>query len=184
MGKDAAYAAFERDIPAHLREDVMMAMAEATGGWGKPENVYILDHDRIDAINCRAHGIVTVDGEEYTFQMEDGNHNGTVLLAWNEDKAFEHHQPTRWALQPQRHLIDRAITENNGPFLLLKWDAVLKNKPDVAAIPGKYSYDRYVQPGCKVEGHWKAEAAKHHFEIVTEETAQETRQLLEKASNK
>jgi len=116
--------------------------------------------------------------------MEDGNWNGTVLLAWNEDKAFEHHQPTRWALQPQRHLIDAAIMANNGPFLLLKWDAVLKDKPTVAAIPGKYSYDRYVQPGGKVEGHWRAEAAKHHFDIVTEETAQETRRHLEKASTR
>ncbi len=184
MSQDAVYAAFERDIPTHLQEDAMTAMSEATGGWGKPSNVHILDHDRIDAINCRAHGIITIEGEGYIFQMEDGNHNGTVLLAWNEGREFEQHQPTRWVLQPQRHLIDQAIVANNGPFLLLKWDAVLKNKPDLASIPGKYSYDRYVQPGGKVEGHWKAKAAEHLFDLVTEETAQETRRLLKKASSK
>lgn len=185
MGKTTAdpYADFERDVPEHLREDAMQAMSEATGGYGEPTNVHILEHDRMDAINCRAHGIITIEGEEYTFQMEDGNRNGTVLLAWESDQPFERHEPTRWALQPTRDLIDKAIMSDSGPFLLLKWDAILKNLPNVAAIPGKYSYDRYVQPGGLVEGHWRKAAAKHHFEIVTEETAQETRARLKGSSN-
>jgi hypothetical protein len=176
-----AYANFERDIPEHLREDAMTAMAEATGKWGKPSNVTILDHDRIDAINCRAHGIIEIEGEEYTFQMEDGNWNGTVLLAWNEDKEFKHHAPTVWALQPQRHLIDKAVMSNGGPFLLMKWDAILKNNAELAAIPGKYSYDRYVQPGSKTEGYWKAKAAAHLFDLVTDDIAKETRRQLGEA---
>ena len=120
MSQDAVYAAFERDIPTHLQEDAMTAMSEATSGWGSRRMCISFDHDRIDAINCRAHGIITIEGEEYTFQMEDGNRNGTVLLAWNDGREFEQHQPTRWALQPQRHLIDQAIMANNGPFLLLE----------------------------------------------------------------
>lgn len=181
MAKNA-YESFERDIPEHLREDAMMAMAEATGEWSKPPNVHILEHDRMNAINCRAHGIIEIEGVEYTFQMEDGNWNGTVLLAWESDKPFERHQPTRWALQPKRNLIDKAILANNGPFLILKWDALLKNRPELAAIPGKYSYDRYFQPGSKTESYWRDAAAKHQFELVTEETANETRHRLQVSS--
>ncbi len=176
------YEAFARDVPEHLREDAMTAMAEATGGYGKPDNVHLLDHDRIDAINCRAHGIITIEGREFVFQMQDGNWNGTELLSWDEDKPFERHEPTRWALQPKRQLIDEAVIGLKGPFLLLKWDAMLKNLPRVAEIPGKYSYDRFVQPGIVSERHWKAEAAKHHFDIVTEDTAQETRALLARST--
>lgn len=175
------YAAFERDIPERLREAAMCAMAEATGGWAEPSNVYILERDRLDAINCRAHGIITIEGQEYTFQMEDGNRNGTELLAWESDQPFERHEPTRWALQPVGRLIYDALEKGRGPFLLLKWDAILKNRPEVAAIPGKYTYDRYVQPGVAVEKHWTSLAAKHHFEIVTEETAQATRRKLSEA---
>jgi hypothetical protein len=172
------HEAFERDVPEHLREDAMQMMAEATGGWGSHPSVTILEHDRLDAINCRASGIIEIQGNEFTFQMEDGNWNGTVLLAWESDRPFEQHVPIRWALQPSRELVGRALEEGRGPFLILKWDAILKNRPDVAAIPDKYSYDRYVQPGGKVESHWKQAAAKHHFEIVTEDEAKRTRKRL------
>lgn len=173
----AAYKAFERDVPEHLREDAMQMMAEATGGWATHESVTILEHDRIDAINARASGIIKIGDDEFTFQMEDGNRNGTELLAWESDRPFEYHIPTRWALQPTRDLIGKALEEDRGPFLLAKWDAMLR-RPAIADIPGKYSYDRRVQPGGKVETYWKAEAAKHHFDIVTEDEAAATRARL------
>lgn len=177
MSEGKAWEAFERDVPERLREDVLTMLAEATQGV-EHDCIHILVSDRIDAINCRAHGIIEIEGEEYTFQMQDGNWNGTELLAWNEDKPFELHVPTQWALQPTRNLIGEALAEGKGPFLLLKWDAILKNRPEVAEIPGNYSYDRRVQPGGLVEKHWREKAAKHHFEIVTQEEADETRALL------
>lgn len=179
---DDPYEAFNRDIPEHLREEVMTAMAEATSGWGEPSNVHILEHDRIDAINARAEGIVTVEGKEYTFQMENGNWNGTVLLAWQSDKPFEYHEPTRWALQPKRDLIDQAIESGKGPFLIMKWDAILANKSELKDLLRNYSYDRYVQPGSVVENHYREKATKHLFDIVLEETANETRKTLERAT--
>lgn len=175
------YEAFERDIPEALREDALTAMCEATSGY-EVANVHILDRDQIDAINARASGIITIEGEEYSFHLESGNWNGTVLLAWQEDKAFEHRVPTRWALQPTREIIGKHLAEGKGSFLLLKWDAILKNWPKVAEIPGKYAYDRRVQPGHKVETYWKAEAAKHNFVIVSQEEADETRAMLAKAA--
>jgi len=178
---DKAYSAFERDVPAHLREDAILAMAEATGEWGTPPNVTILNHDRIDAINCRAEGIIEIEGNEYTFQMEDGNWNGTVLLAWESDVPFERYQPTLWTLQPMQHVIHDAINAGRGPFLIFKWDAMIK-RPEIARIPGCYAYDRRMQPGSKVEQYWKGEAAKFQLELVSEETAQETRKALMEAN--
>lgn len=176
------YAAFERDVPQHLQEDAMQMMAEATGGYGEHESICILERDQIDAINARAHGIITIEGVEYVFQMEDGNRNGTELLSWNEGKPFERHVPTAWALQPIAELVGDALEAGKGPFLIFKWDAMLKNRPALAAIPGKYAYDRFVQPGGLIEGHYRAEAAAAQFEIVPQEVVDETRAKLARSS--
>lgn len=179
---EQAQQAFEATVPPHLQEDVMQMIAEAAGGWCDHASVTILDRDRHDAINVTAHGIVMVEGVEHRFIVDDGNWNGTVLRDWDGDTVFEHHKPTVYALQPERRLIDQAIMSGKGPFLLMKWGAVLRNLPDLAAIPGKYAYDRHFQPGIKGEDHWRKAAAKHHFVIVDEETAQETRAALSKAT--
>lgn len=176
------YEAFDRDVPECMREDVMTMLAEAAHVDGVHKCVTILERDRLDAINVRVHGIIEIDGEEHSFQLQDGDWGGTELLSWDDGREFEHHVPTRWALQPQRHLINEAMMSGKGSFLLLKWDAILKNRPKVAEIPGKYSYDRYVQPGAFVEKHWRDAAAKHLFDIVTQETADETRRLLSEAA--
>ena len=174
LSPDEAFAA---SVPAHLQDDVMQMMAEAVSGWGDHESVTILDRDRMDAINVRAHGIVTVEGVEYRFILRDGNNDGTVLEDWDSDAVFEHHKPAVYALQPEARLIDEAIMSGKGPFLLMKWDAMLRHA-DIASIPGNYAYDRRVQPGGFIEGHYRKAAAKHHFVIVDEETANETRRLL------
>lgn len=179
---DRAQQAFEASVPAHLQDDVMQMIAEAAGGWCEHAAVKILERDRMDAINVRAHGIVTVEGTEHRFIIRDGNWDGTVLEDWNGDEVFEHHKPTVYALQPEARLIDEAIQSGKGPFLLMKWDAMLSNHRDIADIPRKYAYDRYVQPGIVSERHYREAAAKHHFVLVDEETAQETRKRLSEAT--
>lgn len=178
---ERAQQAFEATVPAHLQEDVMQMIAEAAGGWCNHSSVTILDRDRHDAINVTAHGIVMVEGVEHRFIVDDGNWNGTVLRDWDGDMVFEHHRPTVYALQPEARLIDQAIMSGKGPFLLMKWDAMLRHA-DIASIPGKYAYDRMMQPGGLIEDHYRKAAAKHHFVIVDEETAQETRKTLSAAT--
>lgn len=173
--------AFARDVPTERQEDVLTILSEAAQGIDHPD-VHILERDRIDAINVRAHGILQFGGEEFTFQIQDGNWNGTELLAWNDDRPFELHEPTRWTLEPNGELVEKAITEGRGPFLIFKWDAMLSRAP-VSEIAGKYAYDRRVQPGVVVESHWKAEAARFGFVIVTEDQAAETRARLELATS-
>src|SRR3546814_13865351 len=125
---DDADAAFDRDIPEHLREDVMTMICEAAQGWSEHEAVTILERDRLDAINVRAHGIVTVGDDEFTFIVEDGNRNGTRLEDWNGNKPFEVLERTVWALQPKDDLVSQAIIPGTGPFLILKWDAILRDR--------------------------------------------------------
>lgn len=184
MSKLTPDETFDRDIPEALREEIMTAIAGTAAGWEKDSRVTILDRDQLDAINVRASGIIEVDGKEHWFIVEDGNWNGTVLHAWDHagEQKFEYHRPTQWALQPQRHLIDQAIQNGKGPFLVIKWDAMLKNRKELAEIPGKYAYDRHFQPGGKVEAYWKDAAAKHLFDLVTKEEADETRKRLETAT--
>jgi hypothetical protein len=177
--------AFCRDIPESKQDDVMLMIAEAASGWNDHECITILDRDRMDAINVRASGILDWEGREYWFIVRDGNWDGTVLEGWEESgvQTFEHHEPTRWALQPRRGLVEDAIAAGKGPFLLWKWETMLKNHKEIAEIPGKYSYDRHFQPGGLVEKHWKDAAAKHHFEVVTQDEADETKNRLADATN-
>lgn len=174
--------AFCRDVPEHKRDEIMVMISEAAHDPScHTDCITILEQDRIDAINVRAHGIIEIDGDEYTFHIEDGNRRGTVLEAWNGDKEFEPKPRTMWALQPRHDLISDAIIKGEGPFLLVKWDALLK-RPEVASIPSNYSYDRMVQPGLKIEQHYKAAAEKFGFVLVDDEHAQETRKRLAEAS--
>lgn len=178
-----AYQAFERDVPAQMHDDVMTMLSEAAHDDGAHDAVTILDRDQLNAVNVRVSGIVTIGDVEYTFHLEDGDRNGTRLLAWEDDKPFEYHVPTRWTLAPQQRLIDNAILNDKGPFLIWKWDAMIA-RPEIAAIASKYAYDRHFAPGSKTEKHWRDAAARHHFDIVSEEQAGEIRQRLSLATGK
>lgn len=171
-------------LPIDEQADILTILAEAAQqSYNQPhaEIVTILDRDRIDAINVRAHGIINWRGEEHTFILEDGNWNGTVLHAWDDDKEFQYHVPQQWAIVPARDLVDKAIMGGGAGFLLMKWDAFM-TREDVATIPGKYAYDRRVQPGSKVENYWKEKAASYKMAITTKEDADALRQTLEVAA--
>lgn len=173
-------AAFDADIPAALRDDLMTAICEAAHmGEGQHGCVHILEQDRLDAINARAEGIVTVDGREFWFIVESGNWNGTVLEGWEHagTQDFKPSPRTQWALAPRADLVSDAIVAGRGPFLVAKWDAFLA-RPDVAGIPGKYTYDRMMQPGLKIEQHYREVAAKHGFVLTDQESADEIRARL------
>ncbi len=181
MTKLTADQRFERDIPEDQREDIMTLLAEVAHEICTDDRVTILERDRIDAINVRVHGIVEVNSQEYRFILQDGNWNGTILEDWDGDKEFEPTPRMIWALQPAADLVDRAILDGKGPFLVLKWDAILK-RAEVASIPGKYAYDRMVQPGGKIETHYREQAAKHRLVLVSKEEAEATRKRLQAAA--
>lgn len=175
-----AEEAFDRDISAERRQDVMEMISEAAqSDKYHREHITISQRDRQDAINVRAEGVVTIDGREFAFIVRDGNNDGTVLEGWEESGAqvLEPTPRTHWALAPRADLVAAAIEAGKGSFLLAKWDAML-SQPEVAEIPRKYSYDSYVQPGFVVNQHWTAEAAKRGLVLTSKEDADETRARL------
>lgn len=176
-----AEQAFHRDIPKADQEDVLTMICESAHGQ-KHDAVTILDIDRLDAINVRVEGILQWNDEEYSFHVEDGNWNGTVIREWEGvGEAFERHKPTVYALQPNLGLVSKAVESNRGAFLIAKWDAFL-TRADVKEIPNKYMYDKHFAPGGKTETYWKEAAAKHGFVIVTEDEASRTRAMLAEIS--
>ncbi len=180
MARLSVDAAFDRDIPAEHRDDVMQMICEAAHADDyHQQHVSILDRDRIDAINVRAEGILNFGGREFAFIVRDGNWDGTVLEGWEEagTQTFEPTPRTEWALAPMPSLVSDAIAKGQGPFLVEKWDIFIQ-RPAIARITGSYAYDRMVQPGLKVEQYWKAEAEKHQFVITDKENADEIRARL------
>lgn len=179
-GRLGAEAAFCRDIAEADHEDVLQRMFEPL--YGNPQDgVTILNHDRIDAINSVAEGIIEYGGQEYWFCIEDGNNNGSVLAGWNEagQQAYEVPRPVQHALAPPLGTICNHIGRER--FLLAKWDALLACA-DVNEIARKYDYDRYFQPGSLTDRHWRSAAERRGFEIVDRETALARRQRLEEAA--
>lgn len=172
-------AAFERDVPETLRDDLYQRMSDATASSEGDDLVSIHDHERINALNSRASGTVRVGDVEFAFEMENGDRNGTVLLHWGlDERVFERSEPVLYAVQPTPEAIARSIEAGRVPLFLAKWDAIAA-QPQVAELLRAYGHDRYFAPGGVTETHWRTKAARMGLVIVHAETAAETRRSLE-----
>jgi hypothetical protein len=182
MGHESgAWEAFCRDIPKEDHDDVLTILSEAVAGYDHHKEVHILNRWQSDVINATADGTFQWKDVEYYFHLENGNYRGTVLLGWEDaGNSYKEPEPVVYALQPRADLVDAAILAGKGPFLVWKWEA-LAGRSDLATIPMSYAYDNFFQPGIKVNDYWRKKAAEHKFEIVTKETADETRARLMKA---
>lgn len=166
-------------IGPELSDDQMTALAEAAQSGEGNGNVSVLSHDRLDAINAQAECIITINGQEYWCIVEDGNINGTQIVAWEDEgqKTFEPYQHIQYALVPKAHIIERHRQCDNLHNLLRMWDAFLERK-GVYDIISSYMYDRRVQPSRVVENYYRQRASKYGFEIVTKEEADATRKYM------
>lgn len=172
---------FEQSVPENQREDVMTMIAEATQGYSLDASITIWERDRIDAINARARGVIKIGDKEHSFICEDGNRAGTVLEDWDGDREFAPFPRAEWAVQPRSDLIEKAISQGRAAFLLEMWGSFL-TRTEIADLPRKYAYDRMMQPGVKVEEHYRAAAARHEMVLVSREEADATRRRLESAT--
>lgn len=141
--------------------------------------VYIADIQAINAINHVAVGSFWLDGIEYSFEVESGNHNGFVWRSVSEEAPIPDikivHQ--RYALEPSLEIVSKHILEGRQALLLAKWDAMVAREP-FASIPSKFAYDVYFCPTDRVGHYWKAKAAKGGFVITTESEARATWERL------
>lgn len=181
---DEVYEKFVADIPdAADQDNILTMLSEVVSGYdGHHDCITILDRYASNACNHTGHGIIMWQGVEYTFNLESGNNRGTVLLEWEGvGREFEEPIPVQYALQPIGTLIDQAIMSGKGPFLVFKWDAVVKNLKLNETLRS-YLYDRHFAPGTKTTSHYRAIFAKHQFEVVDHQEADETRARLMKAT--
>lgn len=181
---DEVYERFAIDIPdAADQENILTMLSEVVSGYdGYHDEITLLDRYASDAINHTGHGIIKWKDVEYTFNLESGNYRGTVLLEWEGvGREYEEPKPIQYALQPIGSLINQAILTGQGPFLVFKWEAVIKNL-NLEKTLREYLYDRHFQPGAKISNHYRAIFAKHQVEVVEQEEADATRARLMAAS--
>lgn len=184
-GPGDVYDKFMDDIPDEKdQEEILTILSEAVSGYRDyaKDKITILDRHASDAINHTGHGIIMWKGVEYTFTLESGNWNGTVLHEWDGvGEAYEEPVPVIYTLQPIPELVTQAIVSGKGPFLVFKWDAMVKNL-NLNETLRKYLYDRHFAPGIKTSEHYRPIFAKHKVEVVEQEEADATRARLMKAS--
>jgi hypothetical protein len=114
-------------------------------------DVCVTDVQAINACNHVIVGSFWLGGVEYSFEAESGDRCGWVWRSISSDDPIPsieiHH--TKWALQPSREIIDKAVMTGTEKFLLAKWDALRFREPYVS-MPSKYAYDRHFQPGLQL----------------------------------
>ena len=149
---------------------------------GDDESVTVVDIQKQNATNQAIVGSFWLGGVEYAFEAESGDNFGWVWRTIAKDLPIPEIKIVQkvWALQPTSQLIREAVDNKRGPSLLKMW-RLFKERPEVAELPGSYSYDRHFAPDGKTESYWKAKALSLGFVLVGKETADATAAMLEQA---
>ena len=133
-------------------------------GYGQPcesGGVCITDVHRTDAINCVMSGIIDIDGHNFGFVIEDGNYNGTVVLEWGDaDEIGAYSPPER---EPLTFIPEVMNMTALGIKIYLHW----REQPWFKEKERAYNYDRFFQPGFKIEDHYRKWAAAKGMRIGT-----------------
>lgn len=130
---------FDRDVPEHLREDVLQRICEAAWSGGGSGDISIIGLERLDALNMEFTGTVMIEGWEHWFHIRDGNGNGTEILGWNNDAApgIDRQPRAVPALIPAPSLVEDAIFSGKAEKFLDQWNAGL----DPATERGRALHD-------------------------------------------
>lgn len=153
---------------------------------GDDGHIFIADIQNRDACNQDITGSFWWDGVEYSFYCQSGNNAGFVWCEVSADEPIpdiEIHQ-TKWTIQPQNLGIDGDTVERmaeQAKLRLAVWDVFLKRTEVIEKLKN-YMYDKHFAPGGRTENYYRDWATSIKAEIVTEETAKETRRYLERIS--
>lgn len=182
---DEIWDAFCAAIEEKDRDDILTQMAEAAhSDRHQTDSVRILNRTRHDVINVTVEGIVTYKDEEYSFHLEDGNWNGTQLRGWEETGTdWEEYVPEPLAIKPHRELIWKALAPGGNPKHLLTLWKIFEEREDVNKILRNYAYDRFFQPGGKIENHYKDQLDRMKISITVKTDADEVRKRLQEAAD-
>ena len=119
-------------------------------GAAEGETVYGVHFDVIekhDAINLTASGHLEIGPHEYGFTVDVGNNGGDVVRQWcllEDYIPYEMERPEMYRVVPLDRSPDFAK------------DAIIRNslRGEYADLESSYNYDRYFQPGVKIESYY------------------------------
>lgn len=172
---------FEEDVPAALQEDVITRIVEVAWDCTTDPDISIIDSERRNATNITFTGSIMIDGEAHYFHICDGDDNGTVIHAWNQDSDLTREAPDPYVLAPMPGRVMGVSGEIDAMDILERWDeAGRKDNPTgvrLADLPSKYAYDCFFgSPGqAKI---FIDQAKEHGFTIIRQSEAIEIKAAL------
>lgn len=175
-------AAFERDVPAELQEDVMQRICESTLG-DEIEGVSVIDEVKHNALDIEVSGGVMIDGREFWFHVRNSDTAGTELMGWEESGAGISHEPREaLALCPSPGAVFAAVADGTAASFLDRWDRDLdphdQRGCEIAGLPGKAAYDAFFAPGTGAARTHHDRAAAFGYTIEEASAAQKHRRHL------
>ncbi len=115
------------------------------------KGVQIIGIYKHNACNYTIIGEIDVNGILYGFTIENGDWNGTAIRFWGnpEDRpTYIPLEPVRWSFVPINSFLK---TENSQKYeIYLNW----RKQEWFKEMERNYNYDRFFQPGYKVEKYY------------------------------
>ncbi|GCE85125.1 hypothetical protein [Komagataeibacter diospyri] len=167
---EKAFEVFEKKYGADAGTEVMERIADAMWDQKGNDRLIISNIHTINACNHVVDGDIEHAGEWFSFSIESGDRNGTVIHGWgplDEVSPYKPEPPVIYEMVPR----DRDLELRNPSMfrVYLHW----RDADWFKEMCRSYNYDRYAQPGGKIEGYYRDKAAKRGLAWTTREDAKE-----------
>jgi len=173
---------FEKDVAAHLQDDVLQRIVEVAWGYGDDAEISIDDVDQLNALNIEITGTIEIDGQEHSFHIKDGNNNGTEILSCNEDAAIHREPRDPLTLIPDGNAVTAAVRYERAEDFLETWEkdkaGTGEHGEALAKLPSAQAYDSFFAPGTGAARYHQDKAAQYEYQIGYESDAFQVRKTL------
>lgn len=153
---EKAFEAFCVEYGEKAGEEVMERIADAMWSRKGDDRLRINNFHTLNACNHVADGDIKHDGKWFSFSIESGDRNGTVIHGWgdlDDVAAYDPPCPIIYDLMPSNRSLE---IERPGMFrVYLLW----RQEKWFQDLSRSYNYDRHFAPGGKTESHWREKAA-------------------------
>ena len=159
-----AFEAFCAKYGEKAGEEVMERIADAMWTRKGDDRLRINNFHTLNACNHVADGDIEHGEEWFSFSVESGDRNGTVIHGWgdlDDVAAYDPPKPTIYDLMPCNRALE---IERPGMFgVYLAW----RKEKWFQDLVRSYNYDRHFAPGCKTEKCWPGKAADRGLVYAT-----------------
>ena len=159
---EEAFVAFCQRFGNEVGNDILTQISDVAWG-GKADGVTISDTHQINACNHIHSGTVEHAGETFSFIIESGDRNGTVIEQWcspDDAEPFDPPKPTIYTFVPRDGLLKQDRQAMYDVYLL--WTQEQWFQDQVKA----YNYDNHFAPGGKTSKHYREWAEKKGLKIT------------------